>query len=218
MKATRKPPSKNLLFLVKRMELRRWKANEIGYMTHFISEIVYEVKWIRHVRNCKGEDGCYCRTELVLAIERYGGNNCPWFLDINNDVRQMIDWPSEDFEEPCLTKQQAKYLDGSREYSFEKLTENPENFKAYLQLCPRIEDYGIGNYWTAAALPSNKRARYFQKTHAEAIRFIEDRMEWAERISLMQIRNACKYLKLLIAYDLDQENIPCWEPIFPFLG
>lgn len=171
MKPTRKPPSKNLLFLVKRMELRRWKQQEIQETTELIKELVGEVKWIQHVKNCNGK-GCYCHLELQMNIERYWGRSLPWYLNLVNDITMLLE------------------CDDPEEF--------PEEYEPILKGCPYPGDYEIGSYWTGAS--------------PDTIRFIIDRVKWAEKILLKQIRNACKYLKLLIAYDLDPENIPYWEP------
>ena len=163
-------PSKDLTFLVKRMELRRWKADEIQCITELVKEMVGHVKWIQHVKTCKG-NGCYCHLELQMSIERYGGRNLPWFLDVMNDITMLLECDDGEF---------------------------PEEYEPILKDCPYLGAFNIGSYWTGSS--------------PDTIRFIKDRCDWAEKIILKQIRNGCKYLKLLIAYDLDPENIPYWEP------
>ena len=209
LEETKAKPSNEMLFLLQRMELRKWRESEIVETTLLIKEYVGETKWIHHMRNCKS----HCMLELALEVQRYGGRCCPWYLDLNNNVQEMIDWEDEDFEEPCLTKQQAKYLD-AEEKSFNTLAERPQIFKTYLQSCPRVQDYQIGNYWVGANLPSNKQRAYFKKSHTETIRFIKDRMSWAEKIISKQIRNACKYLKLVIRWDLNPQTMPQWNSYF----
>jgi len=152
------------------MRLRRWKANEIQYITELVKEMAGLVKWAQHVKNCKG-NGCYCHLELQLIIERYMGRNLPWFLNIMNDITMLLECDDGEF---------------------------PEEYELILKDCPYPGAYKIGSYWTGSS--------------PDTIRFIKDRCDWAEKIILKQIRNACKYLKLLMAYDLDPENIPYWEP------
>ena len=156
------------------MEYRRWKGWEIAEITALTKEMVGLIKWIRHVQNCDGHDGCFCMMEIVLAIERYGGTRLPWFLNLMNDITTLL-YDEEEIDE-----------------------EFPEEYKPLLKECPHPRDYKIGSYWTGTS-PDTKR-------------FIKDRISWAEKIILRQIRNACKYLKLLIAWDLNPETMPYWEP------
>ena len=153
------------------MEYRRWNIAEINYILNVIAEMAGLIKWIRHVQNCDGHDGCHCMLEIVLSIERYMGSRLPWFLDLVNDITMMLEFEDED--------------------------DFPEELEQ-IRECPHTRDYKIGSYWTG--------------TSPDTIRFIKDRMSWAEKIILKQIRNACKYLRLLIAWDLDPETMPYWEP------
>ena len=61
---------------------------------------------------------------------------------------------------------------------------------------PKIENYKIGSYWTGSS--------------EDTIRFIKDRMNWAEEITIKQLRAAVTYYKILLNWDFD------WAP--PFFG
>ena len=167
------------------MEYRRWNIAEINYILNVIAEMVDNVKWIQHVQNCKG-NGCHCMLEIVLVVERYAGRCLPWFLDLANDIAMM--------------------------FEFEEEVDETDLFFQVIKDCPHVQDYKIGNYWVAANLPGKERQIYIKKTNAETTRFINDRMSWAEKIILKQIRNACKYLRLLIAWDINPETMPQWTP------
>ena len=59
---------------------------------------------------------------------------------------------------------------------------------------PKLENYRIGSYWTGCS--------------DDTVRFIKDRMNWAEKITIKQLVAAVQYLKLLMSWNFD------WEPIF----
>ena len=63
-----------------------------------------------------------------------------------------------------------------------------------LKGCPKVEDYRIGSYWRGSS--------------EDTIRFIKDRMTWAEEITRKQLVAAVAYLKLLMSWNFD------WEPVF----
>ena len=68
--------------------------------------------------------------------------------------------------------------------------------------CPRIQNYKIGSYWDRTT-DSN-----------ETMRFINDRIDWAEKHIKQQIWVAVDYYKLLKEWDLMGE--PPMEENLPF--
>jgi len=56
---------------------------------------------------------------------------------------------------------------------------------------PYPGDYKIGSYWTGSS--------------EDTIRFIKDRLKWAEKIARKEIVAAVKYLKLIMSWDIDWE-------------
>lgn len=103
--------------------------------------------------------------ELQLAIERYGGRNLPWYLDLTNEY-----WDDED-------------EDWSEENGL------PEYYKD----CPRVKNYEIGSYWSGAS--------------EDTIRFIKDRLKWAEKIVEKEVNVIRRYLRALRKWDL-QSPLP----------
>ena len=71
---------------------------------------------------------------------------------------------------------------------------------------PRIQNYRIGSYWAGSS--------------EDTVRFIKDRMRWAEKIMKDQIATATKFLRIVINWDLDLENWPDYPSklLFFFLG
>jgi hypothetical protein len=57
--------------------------------------------------------------------------------------------------------------------------------------CPRAEDYRIGSYWTGSS--------------DDTLRFIDDRMKWADRVIRKKMLLACQYYKRVKAWDLNGE-------------
>jgi len=69
--------------------------------------------------------------------------------------------------------------------------------------CPRIQNYRIGSYWDKP-VDRNKN---------ETMKFINDRINWAEKYNLEQIWIASDYYKLLKEWNLNgepplEENLP----------
>lgn len=58
--------------------------------------------------------------------------------------------------------------------------------------CPKVEDYRIGSYWTG--------------TSDDTIRFIKDRLHWAENLIRKQIVAATGFLRIIMSWNFD------WEP------
>ena len=67
--------------------------------------------------------------------------------------------------------------------------------------CPDVNDYYIGSYWTR------------DEGGPDVFRFIEDRGRWAEKLIRQQLVEACSYLKEVIHWNLDLNNVPeFWIP------
>ena len=60
-----------------------------------------------------------------------------------------------------------------------------------LKDCPRVENYRIGSYWTSSS--------------PDTLRFIDDRMKWADRVIRKKMLLACQYYKRVKAWDLSGE-------------
>ena len=105
--------------------------------------------------------------EVQLGIERYGGRNLPWFLDLINDVNEC--------------------------YDGDPLYEG----------CPKAKNYKIGSYWKGSS--------------KDTLRFVSDRIAWAEKIIRTQIVEACLFYKRLRKWNLDSprpttsDNIPLFS-------
>jgi len=64
-----------------------------------------------------------------------------------------------------------------------------ESLPEYYRDCPRMEKYKIGSYWTGAS--------------DDTIRFIKDRLEWAETIYEEEVRVVRRFLRALKKWDLE---------------
>jgi len=64
----------------------------------------------------------------------------------------------------------------------------------YLKDCPRPYNYKIGSYWTG--------------TSDDTIRFIKDRLHWAEKIMKREVKTIRKYLRALKKWDLESPLPP----------
>lgn len=62
--------------------------------------------------------------------------------------------------------------------------------------CPRVEDYKIGSYWNGSS--------------PDTLRFIDDRLKWADKVIRKKMLLACQYYKKVKAWDLNGE--PPSEP------
>ena len=56
---------------------------------------------------------------------------------------------------------------------------------------PRVENYRIGSYWTGSS--------------PDTLRFIDDRMKWADKVIRKKMLLACQYYKKVKAWDLNGE-------------
>lgn len=73
--------------------------------------------------------------------------------------------------------------------------------------CPRLENYKMGSYWTAANIQDEtERQNYLRKRSAEIRRFILDRMKWGE----FKIR---PLTEALVDYYIEVENWDLESPI-----
>lgn len=135
------------------MENRRWRNAELERVLAELEEQHNELKWIRHVRGCGN-----CQIELQLAIERYGGRNCPWYLNLEYETG----WYPDVYQEDSLYKN-----------------------------APRLDRYKIGSYWNG--------------TSSDTIRFILDRVKWAEAIIQKFAETLVDYCVEVEEWDLDSE-------------
>ena len=161
-------PSASLVSLLNRMEAREWKNETLELAVEYIRELAYEIKLIQHLRKCGN-----CQLEVQLGIERYGGRNLPWFLDLINDVNECY---------------------GDPEYGVGLLYKD----------CPNVQDYKIGSYWSGAS--------------KDTLRFVNDRITWAEKIIRTQIAEACRFYKRLREWNLDGIRPTTSDCIPLFLG
>jgi len=197
-KETHKEPSEGQLLLLHRIKVRRWRKNTIASTTGLIRELVNDIKFILHVRKCE-----MCMAEVTIGIERYGGSRLPWYLNVNEDIAEVMDWETEDLE-PVLTWGEQKRVE-TWDPSL-----NPIMYdRGLLKDCPRIRDYKMGSFWTGWNMKDKtKQQAYFRKTHRETVRFATDRMAWAEKIIRQQIMETARYLKDIINWNFDWENLP----------
>lgn len=74
-------PSEDLQRLWGRVETRRWKERSLLRLQLLLRELDGELWVIEHVLGCHD-----CQMEWQLAVERYMGTRCPWYLNLCNDV------------------------------------------------------------------------------------------------------------------------------------
>ena len=67
---------------------------------------------------------------------------------------------------------------------------NGDYLPEYYPGCPKVEDYRIGSYWTG--------------TSDDTLRFIKDRLAWAEKITAKEFSAACKLVKILENWPVTQ--------------
>ena len=154
-------PSRELMYLVGRVEARHWQTEEIERVKKTIADLKNDLKFIKHAVTCER-----CLLELQLSVERYGGSRgLLWWLDLANETPM---WDEEfEISEPWKS-------------------------------APRPYNYQIGSYWTGSS--------------DDTIRFIKDRITWAEKVAKKEIRVSTKYLHALKRWDLESELPP--ESIF----
>jgi len=145
-------PSPSLVRLLNRMEDRRWQQETLEDAVQFIRECACEIKFILHLRQCGR-----CKLEVTLSIERYGGRDLPWFLDLINDVNELS-------EDPLY------------------------------EGCPRVQAYRIGSYWDKST------------DHNETLKFINDRITWAEKIIRQQILQAVRFYRRVKNWNLNESR------------
>jgi hypothetical protein len=64
-----------------------------------------------------------------------------------------------------------------------------EEFIELWRQIPKVQDYRIGSYWTG--------------TSEDTIRFIKDRLTWATKLLLMELKAVRRYYRLLLAWNLN---------------
>ena len=77
--------------------------------------------------------------------------------------------------------------DVGQDWDEEMYAEYPE-----LKDCPRVYNYKIGSYWTGSS--------------PDTLRFIDDRMKWADKVIRKKMLLACQYYKRVKAWDLNGEQ------------
>jgi len=117
-----------------------------------------------------------CLMELCLDVERYGGNHSGiGWLDLNNEL-------AFDSEEEVL---------GMYGYFAEADPDDPEDeefIKVWKEM-PLVSGYKIGSYWTG--------------TSEDTVRFVKDRMKWAEKLLQIELRQARRYQRKLKKWNLN---------------
>lgn len=86
-------PSRQLKKLVGKIQNRRWRKYKLAEILGTLQTQFLEVQWIEHVRKCKR-----CQIEVQIAIERYYGRNCPWYLNLEYE----LGWGSDVYEEDSI--------------------------------------------------------------------------------------------------------------------
>lgn len=81
-------PSVELRSLWERMENRRWRDGCLIYIDNHLEELMNELAFIDHVRDCE-----MCMVEMLLNVERYLGSRGPWYLDLRNDEFLSEEFP-----------------------------------------------------------------------------------------------------------------------------
>lgn len=78
-----------------------------------------------------------------------------------------------------------------------------EDEESIYYTCPRPQDYKIGSYWTGAS--------------DDTIRFIKDRLTWAEGIMKGEIEAAVDFVAALLDWDLESP-LPPYDSLLIFWG
>jgi len=86
------------------------------------------------------------------------------------------------------------YLDLTNEVEFDDDEEFWENVPEYYKSMPQAKDYHIGNYWSGMS--------------DDTIRFIKDRLTWAQKTMRQDVRVIRKYLRALKNWDLKTDLPP----------
>jgi hypothetical protein len=81
-------PSKNLLMLLNRLQMREWLHLIEGQLMEAITYLRSEVKFIEHLPHC-----WVCKLELQLDVERYNGNRSTWYLCLENNEYLEAEYP-----------------------------------------------------------------------------------------------------------------------------
>ena len=161
--------------IVRRVENRQLIEDAKEGTLETVKSIKLDLKLINHVLKCE-----QCMVELMLDVERYGGSYSGISsLDLtNNDCLEL-------------------YVDEDREDAEMDLgasIDDPELFQLWRQI-PRADSYRIGNYWLQLKGESN----------FETEKFIRDRLEWHRKILLYQLRQARKYYRMLLKWNVDED-------------
>ncbi len=86
------------------------------------------------------------------------------------------------------------FLDLTNEVGIGDDEEFWETMPEYFKSMPRVNDYRIGSYWNGAS--------------EDTVRFIKDRLEWARKNIVKEVRTISNYLRALKNWDLKSELPP----------
>ncbi len=86
------------------------------------------------------------------------------------------------------------FLDITNEVGIGDDEEFWETMPEYFKSMPRVNDYRIGSYWNGAS--------------EDTVRFIKDRLEWARKNIVKEVRTISNYLRALKNWDLKSELPP----------
>lgn len=86
------------------------------------------------------------------------------------------------------------FLDLSNEMCFDDDDELWETLPEYYRECPRIKNYKFGSYWTGSS--------------DDTIRFIKDRLMWAQKVLDTEVKVVRKYINALKKWDLESPLPP----------
>ena len=117
-----------------------------------------------------------CQLEASIDVERYGGGHGGVAcLDLINNFEEMIFGDDDDD-------------DVSDDFMGFGSPVNEEFMELWRQI-PKVQDYRIGSYWTGAS--------------EDTVRFIKDRLKWATKLLLMELKAVRQYYRLLLAWNLN---------------
>jgi hypothetical protein len=164
-----------VMLIVRRVENRQLIEDAKEGTLETVKSIKLDLKLINHVLKCKN-----CMAELILDVERYDGSNSGISsIDLNNN--DLLELYVDEEEEDDVEMDLGASID-------------PELFQLWRQI-PRADSYRIGNYWLELA----------GETNFETEKFIRDRLEWHKKILLYQLKQARKYYRMLLKWNVDED-------------
>jgi len=92
-----------------------WQKEQEQTLKKQIADLKQEIERIEHIFECRD-----CMLMIVMAIERYGGRNLPWYLNLTQGFEFSDDCPKpEDYEIGYYGKDN---LPGTRKFILDRLS------------------------------------------------------------------------------------------------